>query len=628
MFKLSEPKKLLLRWCSWFFAGNIVLFWLLGLKYLHSVSWLGTEYITKHAEIAITGFLVISYLGQLALLAFAPFLLLALVILIYPRQRFILNLAVVIAAFFAVALVSDTVVYSLFHFHLNGIVLGLVFSSTNEQFFDFSFVESLMVVAIAFVLVIAEIGFAYWLWRALQQPQFLRGKGKWVLAVLSLFVYTSYTMLVYSSSKPFARFYLEATRMLPYYTEILGAMLPIKNGQVALERVFERNLVQPAQAYEPLNYPLKKLKFGKAKQKLNILIIGVDAWRFDMLNAVVAPNMTQFAQNALVFKQHFSGGDATGPGVFTLFYGLPATYWTSMQEQHRGPVLLDELQKHNYQMKILASAGLTLPPFNKTVFQAVKNLRLKVPGEGPYERDLEITKEFKQFMDTRDPKKPFFSFLFYDSSHSYCAVKNDINPFHPSVKNCDRLTLTNTTNPVPYFNRYRNAVHLVDIEVGKVLAYLKAHDLLDNTVVIITGDHGEEFNDNHLGYWGHTSNFTRFQTQTPLVVYWPGKKPANYSHLTMHFDLAPTLMEKVLGCKTPADQYSMGHSLFATDKTYPYLIIGSYIGFGIVEKDRITNIFPTGNYQVTQPNGQLLAAAKLRPEVMHSAYLEMRRFYK
>ncbi|WP_306686870.1 sulfatase-like hydrolase/transferase [Candidatus Coxiella mudrowiae] len=54
----------------------------------------------------------------------------------------------------------------------------------------------------------------------------------------------------------------------------------------------------------------------------------------------------------------------------------------------------------------------------------------------------------------------------------------------------------------PYLNRYRNAAHFDDALVGQVLQALKGHQLLKNTIVIITADHGEEFNENHQNYWG------------------------------------------------------------------------------------------------------------------------------
>ncbi|WP_235379013.1 sulfatase-like hydrolase/transferase [Candidatus Coxiella mudrowiae] len=67
----------------------------------------------------------------------------------------------------------------------------------------------------------------------------------------------------------------------------------------------------------------------------------------------------------------------------------------------------------------------------------------------------------------------------------------DYKPFQLAVKQCDRFSLTPNSDPIPYVNRYHNAVYFVDSEVKKVLDDFKSHDLLKNTIVIITADHDE-----------------------------------------------------------------------------------------------------------------------------------------
>ena len=95
---------------------------------------------------------------------------------------------------------------------------------------------------------------------------------------------------------------------------------------------------------------------------------------------------------------------------------------------------------------------------------------------------------------------------------------------------------------------YHNAVYFVNNEVKKVLDSLKPHDLLKNTVVIITADHGEQLNDEHMGYWIHASAYTLYQLHISLLVYWSGKKPQIYLYFTTHYDIVPALIMRVLGC--------------------------------------------------------------------------------
>lgn len=619
-----QSRRTLLQWAWRFSIANVLLYWLVGLNYLHSIAWLGTEYLTTQAKIGLLIFLGVSYVGHLTCLACLPAALIFFTSVVFPRRRMVFIIAIIIETLAVGLLLSDTVVYRLFHYHINSILLSLFLHALQEPFFNFSLQEYIVCVSSGFFLVGFEFCLAYGLWR--WQP--FKGWGKWFVIMTAFCLYLSYAMLVFSANANIRRVLLESARILPGYTEFLATLLSHEKGQIALEQMFERYLIQPAQAAHPLHYPQMPLKFVPPAHKLNVVIIVIDAWRFDMLNKTVMPNLFDFSKRATVFTQHFSGGNATGPGIFSLFYALPATYWTAMEVQQRGPVLIDEFLTQNYQINILASAGLTQPAFNKTVFSAIKNLALKIPGSDPYARDVMVTQKFKQFIaQIKKTPRPFLSFLFYDASHSYCALENNFLPFQPAIKKCDRLRFTNETNPLPYLNRYKNALYLVDLQIGAVLQELKTQRLLDNTVVIVTGDHGEEFNDNKLSYWGHASNFTRYQVQTPLLIYWPKSQPTTIRYVTTHFDLAPTLMEKLFGCQTPARAYSFGQSLFLPPASTPYRFVASYIGFGIVTAEQIITLSPTGHFQVMEMNGAPLSATQLDIPLLQEAFHKMWKFY-
>src|SRR5699024_3017075 len=118
----------------------------------------------------------------------------------------------------------------------------------------------------------------------------------------------------------------------------------------------------------------------------------------------------------------------------------------------------------------------------------------------------------------------------------------------PSWTSVNYLTLDENTDVEPFFNLYRNSVHFVDALIGKALDKLRAQGMMDDTIIVITGDHGQAFNDTGLGYWGHNSNYSRYQTKVPLVIHWPGRQaPRRIGYFTSHMDIAATLMQRVLG---------------------------------------------------------------------------------
>ena len=79
------------------------------------------------------------------------------------------------------------------------------------------------------------------------------------------------------------------------------------------------------------NYPKQPLTFKKEVEQANVLLFVLESWRFDALTKDVMPNMHQFAEENTRFSQHFSGGNVTISGLFSLFYGLHPTYMPSAQ---------------------------------------------------------------------------------------------------------------------------------------------------------------------------------------------------------------------------------------------------------------------------------------------------------
>lgn len=127
------------------------------------------------------------------------------------------------------------------------------------------------------------------------------------------------------------------------------------------------------------------------------------------------------------------------------------------------------------------------------------------------------------------------------------------------LQEVDYLKLTPSylaENIEPLKNRYINASHHVDRQIGRLLDYLKASNELDNTILVITGDHGEAFMEK--GRWGHNSDFSEEQVKVPLVVSVPGDSPLVVDYPTSHLDFVGTVLSR-LGVKThqPTTQWAV-----------------------------------------------------------------------
>ena len=90
-------------------------------------------------------------------------------------------------------------------------------------------------------------------------------------------------------------------------------------------------------------------------------------------------------------------------------------------------------------------------------------------------------------------------------------------------------------------NRYRNSIRYVDALVGEILEIYRDELARDELVVVVTGDHGEEFWEH--GLFGHIAPlFYNERMQVPCIMYLPGVEPRTLP-LSSHMDILPTIID-------------------------------------------------------------------------------------
>jgi len=638
----TTDKYLLYRWIGWFFLTTSIILFLTQLSYIKYMPNLHEIHGATHSLVIFTWlFLFASYITQTALLAFGVSLLPLLIAWIIRKRtqkpRFLVfSTAITLAAALSIGTAIEIIVYAIYHSHEMAIGMSVIKTGALTQVMPISLKEILALLGIITGFILLYTTLAILLWRFLKKKSTHRS-GYWISGLLVVIFCFSYGMMSTVVTLPkknqlnetASLLLLKAATLVPYYSELYSLIMPVHNKYMRTIQMPGGPLhYQTHQPNYPLQYPLHPLQCSPNKTLPNILFIVVDTWRYDALNAKITPNLYRFSKKTLQFKNEWSGGNCTQTGVFSLFYGIPVNFWEATLEQHQGPVLINQLLKQHYEMAIYASATLQFPAFNKNVFHAIKNLKTETKGNTTVKRDKAITQEFHNFLNKRNKNRPFFGFLFYDAAHNYCAggKTEHQTPFQPAIKECARFMLTKNSNPTPYIDRYHNAVHFIDAEIGQALKQLKKHHLYKNTIIIITADHGEQFNDEKLGYWSHTSTYSQYQLHVPLLVYWPGKKPRIIPYFTSHYDIVPTLLTKVFHCRNPIKDYSTGKQLFNKNRK-PYLITGNYTSYAVLTKDRITRINPNGAYTLRYPNGHQIPNAIMNRKIMNKAYEELNRYY-
>ena len=87
----------------------------------------------------------------------------------------------------------------------------------------------------------------------------------------------------------------------------------------------------------------------------------------------------------------------------------------------------------------------------------------------------------------------------------------------------------------------------VDQHIGRVISWLKSSGQLDETIIVLTADHGEMLGD--FGLWGKQS-FHDAAFHVPLILRVPGLQPRQIETMTESIDVAPTILDLV-GHQTP-----------------------------------------------------------------------------
>lgn len=480
------------------------------------------------------------------------------------------NLVAPLAAFLYVGLqfflLVDRKQYALFRFHLNGLALNVI--STPGGWESMHIGTSDLVLVVAGVLVVLAL--EAFLFRALLRrfeatPEGVRVRRRWALLLVPVILLATGERATYAwADLENVRDVTRSARVVPLYQPFTVKRIARKIFGIQVNR--EGGLTAPKSG-GALKYPRATLTFHAPERTPNIVWLTLDSWRYDAMSAETTPRIFEISKRAQVFDDELSGGNATRYGVFSMFYGLHGSYWQTVLADRRGPVLVSRLKELGYGMKILSSTSLTWPEFRKTAFVEIPEvIEDGLPGPRTMDKDRQLTERFDTFLDAQPKGKPFFAWLFFDSSHAPYDFDDAHAKFTPYAESVSYTNLESLKTDLParerMHNRYKNGVAYVDSLVGKVVDDLDRRGLSGDTVVVISGDHGEEYFEH--GFFGHNGAFTPEQIHVPLVFLDPARGAGHVTRMTSSQDLVPTFME-MLGVQNPPGDYSLGENLFASE---------------------------------------------------------------
>jgi arylsulfatase A-like enzyme len=280
----------------------------------------------------------------------------------------------------------------------------------------------------------------------------------------------------------------------------------------------------------------------------NVVWIIIDAVRADHVGTLGYPQPTTpyidaFAGESLVFERAYSQSSGTFFSIPSMFVGLnPAgMLWTKkhglFQPVYEDPTMAQRLVDRGYRTGIVLNGDLKRRfPGLQAGFETVYNIYLA--GNWKYWRDrgapVSTTKaiEFIEQEPVGTDGRRFFLAVYYPDPHAPYAAHDEAYPEFTGKQ-----------------AKYDRELAFTDRHIGFLLEYLRHRaSLWDDTIVIVTSDHGEEFREH--GGIRHANTCHVESTHVPLLVHIPGFDAMRVTQPVGLVDIVPTLHD-LLGLGEP-----------------------------------------------------------------------------
>ncbi len=312
-----------------------------------------------------------------------------------------------------------------------------------------------------------------------------------------------------------------------------------------------------------------------ARQAPNVLFILIDTWRADHTGFLgyerpVSPRLDALAAEGVVFERAMAQSSWTKPSVATLLTGLlPSRHHAVSQAIAETPVrafrlnprlttFVELLHGKGWQTAMWSDNPNITPPVGFA--QGAEHFRDYFHEPCHAERCGELPEILADvdgwFAAERDPDRPFCLYVHVMDAHypfeppeefrgRFDTAPSDLQLTGPIVH--DYMTgKRSEANLTPerlesLVARYDEELLAIDDQLGRFLERLRAEH--PNTVIVLSGDHGEEFFEH--GNLGHSHALWQELVHVPLVVWAPGLAPVRVTSQVRLMDVAPTILELV-----------------------------------------------------------------------------------
>jgi arylsulfatase A-like enzyme len=331
---------------------------------------------------------------------------------------------------------------------------------------------------------------------------------------------------------------------------------------------------------------------GEKRPPPNILLVTVDTLRADRLKCngypiTTSPTVDALAERGLCFTRCIAHASSTAPALASVMTGLypseAGVPSNAMALSDSVETLALAMKRNGFHTSAYVSNFILQPRWR---FQRgfehydAKMIDSEANRSFVVERNAEKTTDaaLKGLEKQAKAARPFFLWIHYNDPHGpYTPPEEFLAPSERYAENSKTLPALDSNwgmHGIPayqlieekketafYSSRYDGEVRFFDSQLGRLIHRLEQLDLLKNTVVVFTADHGESMGEH--GYWySHEQDLFNELIRVPLILAVPGVPPAKRNEPVCHIDLFPTLLT-LAGVDDPDPESYRGKDLLS-----------------------------------------------------------------
>lgn len=289
------------------------------------------------------------------------------------------------------------------------------------------------------------------------------------------------------------------------------------------------------------------------KRRPDIFLFVVETMRADVIDPARTPHLARFKEECQPLGETRSGSNSTHLSWFSILHGRLPYYFEDTSRITAPAPLLSLMHGAGYQLEVRSAGNFDYCAMLTSNFGDGSLMRVMehVPvghAERPLttpEREKLMMRRLKESVEKNSSGSGTLWLTAIDSAHYPYNWPADWKPPYDDYEHDPVFPVIASPEEVARIRRrYWNAISWGDHLFGEFIEWLKSQRRYEDALIIVTGDHGEEFKEH--GSWFHCSALNTQQTRVPILIKWPadmGRGPALAD--ASHLDLMPTILDAV-----------------------------------------------------------------------------------